>query len=333
MDKTNVVKLAIDTIQNKVEGNFSTSDTSNALRKAFIEANGGSTKIGLKSFRNNPELFQIIEEILPYLAKEGLTGNEFFNTLVEYRNVKLGDMNEFWNKDRSDFIVATLADGTQGVRRQRLNIGEKMSLKTQLKAVKVYEELNRLLAGRVDFNVFVDRVGTSFAKKILEDVYDMFKSVTATTAGLNTNYVIFGAPDEDKVLELVEHVEASTGGTAKIIGTKTALRKVPNAIGATAEVAKADYYNMGYYGKFNGTDMIYVPQQHKTGTDNFIFDNNQIYVIASDDQPIKVVDEGEGLFVTTDATSNGDLTQEYMYAQMYGVGLIFNQKMGFYKFT
>lgn len=328
MDRTNIVKLAVDAIEGKVSGNFSVDQTSETLREALIEANGGSTKVNFKTFQRGNALFDIVEEIIPYITKEGLTGNEFFMEMVDYRNLALGDEIEYWAEDNSTFIVADAANGTQGIRRQRLNVGENVKVKTQLKVIKVYEELNRLLAGRVDFNVFIDKVGESMTKDVFADIYNTFNGISATTAGLNSTYVISGAFAEDDLIELIEHVEASTGKTAKIIGTKTALRKVTTA--EIADEAKSDKYNVGYYGKFNGTDMVGVKQQHKVGTDTFILDNSKVYVIASDDKPIKVTDEGEGLLSTTDPLQNGDLTQEYLYGQMIGVGLLVNGKLGVY---
>ena len=41
---------------------------------------------------------------------------------------------------------------------------------------------------------------------------------------------VYKRQDEEKLLELVAHVEAATGMTAKIIGTKPALRKVTTAV-------------------------------------------------------------------------------------------------------
>ena len=40
--------------------------------------------------------------------------------------------------------------------------------------MKIYEELNRVLAGRIDFNKFVDLVGKSFTKQELDAAYAAF---------------------------------------------------------------------------------------------------------------------------------------------------------------
>ena len=120
------------------------------------------------------------------------------------------------------------------------------------------------------------------------------------TTGLNSTYVESGSFDEDKLLELIEHVEAATGKTAKIYGTRTALRKVNTA--TKGNETNSDMYNLGYYGKFNGTDMVCLKQAHNKDGKTFALENNKIFVIASDDKPVKIVNEGEGLLIERDAT-------------------------------
>jgi hypothetical protein len=94
------------------------------------------------------------------------------------------------------------------------------------------------------------------------------------------------------------------------------------------ESAKEDLYNVGYYGKFNGTDMICLKQAHKKGTSAFALNENKVFVIAADDKPIKVVDSGDGLLIEKEATENADLSREYIYGQTMGVGVICAAKLG-----
>lgn len=53
-----------------------------------------------------------------------------------------------------------------------------MSIPTSLKVVKIYEELNRVLSGRVDFNTFINKVSESFRKKLLDDIYALWSGAT-----------------------------------------------------------------------------------------------------------------------------------------------------------
>lgn len=334
MENKEIVKLALDTMRNSVSGNFSAKEGSEALRQAFIEMNGGSDKLTVKSFRDHPQLFQLIEEVMPIMIQEGLRGDELAFNMVDYRNLAEGDQNRFWTEDNSDLIVAKIADGSTSIRRQRLNAGQYINIDTEMHAIKVYEELNRLLAGRVDFNTLVDRLTRSYTRDMRNQILAAFEGVTATTTGLNATYVKTGTFSAATLRELIDHVEASTGEKATILGTKAGLGKIvdsdANAVALTAASAKEDLYNLGYFGKFYATPMVSMRQVHKPGTDAFAINDNKIYVMAGNDKPIKFVREGEGLMVATDAFNNADLTQEYLYGEKYGIGVIFNQKMGIY---
>ena len=92
------------------------------LHKALIDANGGSTTLNYKNIRDGKcsGLFTLIEEVLSRTVVEGLQGDEYFNALVDFRNVAEGDKNIFEVEDSNLFIVSEAADGTQGIRRQRL---------------------------------------------------------------------------------------------------------------------------------------------------------------------------------------------------------------------
>ena len=136
---------------------------------------------------------------------------------------------------------------------------------------------------------------------------------------------------EAALLTLIAHVEAATGKTARLYGTKAALRKVPNA--TVSDEAKSDLYNLGYYGKFNGNEMVALRQVHKPGTTTFAMNDNKIFVIAGGDKPVKVVNEGEGLMIEGDPTDNQDLTKEYVYGQPMGVAVACSEAMGVFTFS
>lgn len=324
----NILTVAIDAIRGNIS-EYSKGEQSVSLRNAFIELNGGSEKINPKTFRPGNALFDLVQEIIPVMIDEGFKTNEnpLFN-LVDYRNIAYGDENQFTTEAPANFYVATTAGGIQDVRRQRLVGGQSIKVDTEVKIIRVYENLGRLLAGRVDFNKFVEGVASSFEKYMAEMAYGVINAMSSSTPGLSATYVTSGTYDEATLLGIVEHVEAATGKTAVIIGTKSALRKINTTF--TAPSALEDKYALGYYGKFNGTDCIALKQVHKAGTDTFVMSQNKIFVVASDDKPIKLVNEGEGLLVPHDATRNADLTQEYVYAQAMGCGAICAAPMGIY---
>lgn len=327
---SNLIKLAVDGYKGHVAGDYSVNDTQEALRKALVEANGGSTKLDIKAIRDGRcnGVFAIIEELVNVIHEEGLKGDEFFMNMVEDRNLSLGDTNKFHIERECLFAVADIAEGTQGVRRQRIEAGQDITINTQLRAIKIYEELNRVLAGRIDFNKFVDLVGKSFTKQELDATYDAFVGMFKK---LKAPYTETGSFDEDKLLELIDHVEASTGETAVVVGTRKALRKIKTAV--VSDSAKEEMYAMGHFGRFNGTELVAVKQRHKSGTDDFILDDNVLYVFAGDTKPIKRVTEGDVTMLMGTPMNNADMSQEFLMMKRTGIAVIFDRDFGVYNLS
>ena len=321
-DMNELVRLAIDGYKGNVE-KFSVKQSQDALREALIEANGSKTTLDYKALRHGQgaEVFAIIEELIPVMINEGLQGDEFFMNLVDYRNVAEGDQNNFLVEDKTLFTVAKAADGTQAIRRQRLGGVTETKIETQLRIVRVYEELNRILAGRVDFNTFVNKVAESFRRQMLDDIYSLWSTASAADMGGATYFPAAGAYSEAAMLTLVEHVEAAAGGKpATIIGTKAALRNLQESI--QGNMAKDELHQLGYYGTWFGTPCVAIPQRHQIGNTNFVMNDKVLTVIAGDDKPIKVVREGDGIVHMGDPFDNVDLTPEYVYGEKYGMGLV-----------
>lgn len=330
MDRENVIKLAMDVVKNKVPDKYTKDDTSETLKQAFIEANGGSKIIDHKSFRRHPELYDLVEVIVPMIVQEGFAGDEFFTNFVDYRNIALGDDEEFWTEDNSLFLISEMANGSQSVRRQRLNAGAKTTIAKTPKGVKIYEELNRLTSGRVDFNMFVERLGKSYINRVNTDIFTAFNGISSGTTGMGATYYKSGSFAEDTLITLIDHVEAAMG-SAQIIGTRSALRKITSA--TVSDSAKEDMYAMGYYGKFNGTPMLVAKQRHAAGTDTFLLDTSKVYVVAGNDKFIKMVDEGKGFLNDGNPSDNADLTKEYFYVQNYGVGILISGRVGIFNIS
>lgn len=315
-----IVKLAVDCTRGCVE-KYSVDSANETLRKALIEANNGKDHFDLRDIRDGKcvGLFSLIEDILSQTVVEGLTDNDFFNELVEYRNVAEGDSPVFTVEDSELFAVAKAADGTQAIRRQRLAGASTAQIPTQMRYIRIYEEMNRVLAGRVDFNTLVTRVAESFKQEILNDIYTLWNAASATQIG--STYAVSGTYSESSLLDMIAHVEAVSGQTATIIGTKAAVRHLATGT-TTAEIAKSDLYNTGYYGRFYGTPVIGLSQRHKVGTTTFALNDAQIVVAASGAKPIKCVYEGSPIVLMGNPLDNMDLTQEFLYGEKWGCGIV-----------
>ena len=335
-DMNDIIKLAVDTYRGKVE-KYSVGQSQEALRQALIEANNGSTTLNYRDIRDGkcPGLFTLIETILSNTVVEGLQGDEFFNDLVDFRNVALGDQNLFVVEDKNLFVVAEAADGTQGIRRQRLGGAKEIAIPTSLKYIRIYEEMSRVLSGRVDFNDMINKVAESFKQQLLNDIYALWAGATAADIGGEAFFPTAGTYNEDTLLDTIAHVEAAAGGKqATLIGTKKALRALKGSI--MSDGAKDDLYNNGYFGRFYGAPCIAIPQRHKIGTTEFTMDDDVITIVAGDDKPIKCVYEGDPIVLMRDPMTNADLTNEYFYGERYGLGLVLagnNAGIGRYEMT
>ena len=336
-----IVKLGIDLYNGNVE-KYSDKQANEALRNALLELTGGSTVLDYRAMRDGKYngMFTIIETIIANTVPTGLQDSDFFNALVEFRNVALGDENLFVVEDSTLFHVDTIADGTQAIRRQRIDNAAEVPVKTSFHGVRIYEELSRILAGRVDFNKLIDKVIASEREQIMTDIYSLWYNATDAQLGggvFYPGYSSAGTYDEDTLIDLVAHVEAAAGGRpATIIGTKKALKPlIPSIIGPDG---KNTVDAQGYVGKFYGTDTVCVPQRHVNGTTNFVFDDKMITVVANGDggKPIKFVYEGNPLIIPVDAKDNMDLTQEYFLRDCWGGALVTaggNTGIGRYQFA
>lgn len=331
MANKDLVRLAIDSYKGRAAGNYSQADNMETLRQALIEANGGSTKLDYRAIRDGKcnGLFAIVEEIITKTVIEGLPESCPLFQFVDFRNLAEGDTNVFEIKDGGLFMVADIAHGTQGLRRQRLVGGEEFTVKTQLKGIKIYEELRRILAGRVDFNELIDKVAESFDKKITDDIY---AAIVAAFDGVVAPYAANGTFTEEKLAEMIDHIEAVTGKKAYILGSKQAVRKITGIKGADSNSAKEDLYAMGYFGHFYTTPIIVMQNGHKAGTTDFIL-GNDLYIVAGDDKFVKFATEGETLIIPSDALANSDLSQEYLMAMQYGLSVVFAEQMGVFKLS
>lgn len=313
-----IVKLAVDAYKGNVE-KYSVAQSQETLRQALIEANNGKTTLDYRAIRDGKcgGLFTLIETILDRTISEGLSADDFYNEFVEVRNVAEGDSPIFEIEDSDLFVVSDVADGTQGIRRQRLTGMNQTQIPTTMKMVRIYEELNRVLSGRVDFNDMITKVSESFNQKLLNDIYTLWVSATADQLGGAKYFPTAGAYNEEALLDVIAHVEAAAGGqTATILGTKKALRNLKESIDSDA--AKDEMHNFGYVGKFYGSPVVATPQRHKVGTSEFVLDDNMLTIVAGAEKPIKVVYEGNPIVLMGNPMDNADLTQElnFVYSSL-----------------
>lgn len=314
-------QLCID-VYNGVDVNFENGETGydmivNALNKAFNGVNLNDAKAVRNALAYNKVDFEIINEIIDTAIDLSAQENSEIWNFVDFKSAALGDKNKFTIEGNGLLHVDVITHGTQGVRRQRM-LGKELSIETTTKAIKIYEEMVRLAAKRINWAKFVEKVGKSFDN-------DRFNAVVTAFANIpeSGNYIKGSAGtafSESEMIDLLTTVE-NDGNAPKIFGSLQALRNLNMAM--AGDEVRRDYYNFGYMGKFNGYDTFRI-----SGRD---VPTDKIFVIGSDEKFIKMFDEGDTLTIAHAFTETADKTQELMVERTYGVEVIMANKIGIYK--
>lgn len=65
-----------------------------------------------------------------------------------------------------------------------------------------------------------------------------------------------------------------------------------------------------------------MPQRHAVNSTNFLYNDKVISIVAGDDKPLKFVYEGDSTILMGDPMINRDFTQDYLYAERFGMGIV-----------
>jgi hypothetical protein len=324
-----LVKLGVDLYKNRVQ-QYSKVEGNNVMRKAFVDIIG-TDKPSYKQFRKHKiEVFEIIEEVLEQTITDGMA-SPFFDQFVEYRDLNLGDTNEFYVEDRTMLTVARHAGNHWNIRRQKLNIGDTFTVQTEPMVAAVYTDFKRFLAGRIDWDAFVAKVGQAFVQEINDRIHTEFMN---TINYLPAQFKETGTFDESKILEIAEHVQAANQGSEIIVaGTKAALSKL-TGVETLSDGMKDELNRTGTLQSWKGYNLLPIPQSHKPNTFDFAIENDRLIILPANAKPIKVVKEGEPLVKeVSDGLTNRDMSMEYEFISQYGVAVVFNLLYGQYQFA
>lgn len=321
-----ITKLAIDLAKGSI-GDFSAEDTNEALRQHLIKIVGSENPSHYQFEKHKNELFEIISVAIDTVVTEGITDQ--FDFLAEVRNMNWGDSPVFDVDSPDLFKVATISDGNGELRRQRITNG-KITVATEMKGIRIYEELKRFLAGRINWPKLIEKVSMSYQQQVKSDTYQaLYDSYDALTAP----YKITGVFDEAKLTKLCADVEAANNGaTVIIVGTKLALGKITSA--NESNNMKDNLNQLGFYGTYKGWNMLSVQQTHMPGTKKFAIDDDFLLVIAVPaDKLLKIVFEGEAIIMEDimRGSNPADLSKNFLFMKAHGIAVVASADYGIYR--
>jgi len=322
-------EVAYDVVKGQSRtGKFNKAEMNEYIKDKIREAVGGEWNY--YNFKQNEyRVYAILAEMLPTAINASLSGR--FEQFADFKDTALGDKNSFHVEDNQLFPVVTQARGTKDIHRTQL-LNSSFSVTTSMKMIKVYAELDELMAGKIDFARMTERVATSFAHEvglmISNAIYNSYSSV-------GTNFKATAAFDDDTLDDIIEHVKAATGSQAvQIFGSRKALKQVNNSFGFSDNMLD-EANELGYVGTYNGTPLISLPQAYLARTQTFGVDRNHLIIVPANEKIVKVVFEGEPLVDSTPAMQRNDLQPEYLWGRMIGAAAITVQEgnYGFYKLS
>lgn len=311
---------------------MSSADRDEAIRKEILNILGIEA-YEKKAFRqawriHKNEVYNLIEEICDQVMVDGeALRDSFFNQFVETKNLALGDKNVFYVEGDNQLELVEFSGSHFDLRRTRIDVGQSFSVSVKNYGIKVYEYFERVMAGRCDFAALVGLIADAINRKMAEIART---TLTAALKTLPTAYHHTGAYDEEAILQVIQHVEASTGVAPRLVGTKMAIRKLQGVVDTKWSDGMIDERNKnGFLTTWNGYSCIELAQGHEKGNENFIMPNNTIYVLTGDEKPVKLILEGDTeVKEVSDGVTNADRSVEQAVILKMGASVIYNKMLG-----
>ena len=188
------------------------------------------------------------------------------------------------------------------------------------------------MAGKVDWAHMIQKIYEAFDKKVNDMVYGALMSIGAAVPP-ETQFKKTGTLEREKLITLIEDVQAATGKEVVIMGTKSALSRLSSLsdVAWISETMKNERHTLGRLGLWEGTRLVEIPQVFAPNDTTTKLVDNSTYLImpVADNRFIKLFNEGDAqIKEISDGDTNVDKTIEYEYQQKMGVSVIHGLKFG-----
>ena len=331
-----VKNLMFDLYKGELSDGITKAEAENKIREVSMKI-FGLTKESSKRDRKRAyaehgrQFFDVIEEVIDWTVSTGLKENEWFTSLVNYRNLADGDENLFYN-DHEEVIlsVARMGKRHHDTMLQRLAEGSTYTVETDLYGAAVGADIDRYIIGHEDWTKLIDAITKAFVVKVQDLI---FAGVMAAPAKLpvQEGFVDAGALTEatrkkfNKVLQNVS--VANDNADVVIMGTMVGLQELENLIkidwiSASQKEAVASMGRLGNYGRYQ---LVEIPQRFaKNDVTKNVYDDNVLWIFASgDDKLVDMIDAGETLIdeITERGEANGRIDDIMKYEVQRELGV------------
>ena len=333
-------KLMLDYSHDMLDG-ISAREANDKIVEIFrniIGCDEKSTKAEIRRGirRNQNLIFDLIEVVIDDALISGWQENPFFKEFVEVRNLAMHDKNEFYVPDDSVLSVMKVSGNHHDLLRQRLGAGKTFSVETSWYGIKVYAEFERLLTGLEDFSTLVGKITEAFDRYVNQALYETLIGIGTTLGSQWYKASAINDTTKETLRTLVMDVSMATGREVVIMGTYAALSKVydlTNVSWASGDM-KNEKYTTGRFGYWEGIRLVELKQGFKLNdTTQYLIANDVLFIMPVGIEPmIKLVYEGDTqTYQVQDAGTHMDMTYDYEVQTKMGIGVITNQKFGYWK--
>lgn len=333
-------KLMLDYSHDMLDG-ISAREANDKIVEIFrniIGCDEKSTKAEIRRGirRNQNLIFDLIEVVIDDALISGWQENLFFKEFVEVRNLAMHDKNEFYVPDDSVLSVMKVSGNHHDLLRQRLGAGKTFSVETSWYGIKVYAEFERLLTGLEDFSTLVGKITEAFDRYVNQALYETLIGIGTTLGSQWYKASAINDTTKETLRTLVMDVSMATGSEVVIMGTYAALSKVydlTNVSWASGDM-KNEKYTTGRFGYWEGIRLVELKQGFKLNdTTQYLIANDVLFIMPVGIEPmIKLVYEGDTqTYQAQDAGTHMDMTYDYEVQTKMGIGVITNQKFGYWK--
>lgn len=271
----------------------------------------GLTKETVKSKRDRQrayrdfsrQFFDVHEEVVDWTVTTGLKENEWFNALVNYKNLTNGDENIFYKEHEDVFLsIAKMGKRHHDTILQRMPEGESYSVETDLYGAAVGAHIDRYLLGQEDWTKLIDGITKAFINLIQELILTEVMNASAklpVTAGFIETGALVEA-NRKKFNTVLQNVStANDNAEVVIFGTMVGLQELENLIKVnwianSQKEAVAGNSRLGNYGRYQ---LVEIPQKFaKNDVTKKVYDDNKLFIFATgENKLVDMIDVGETL--------------------------------------
>jgi hypothetical protein len=316
MNKTEIKQLALAVYKKEVPANFSASDMEGSLREQFR-----ALAPDFNTYRRNKlEIFELIQEVVDEVAPNRV--RDVIGMFAEVKTYGQGQKARFkLKKGRNNVKRFITKVGLGGVlERVRLD-SDFIDVSTHAYGGAGYVEFEQFLDGTMDFAELTDLIIQGIEDQIYKEIQTALIGTYASLPAANKHAAnSFVSAEMKRIINTVK----AYGGNANIFCTPEFAGTLTPDATFIGDADKADMREQGYIGRFNGANVIVLPQSFEDANNTTkVFNAQYAFVIptggTADEKIVKVALEGQTVVKDVE---NADDSMEFKAYKKVGTAVL-----------